>query len=268
MSDSHYASTPPQCVWLLLDVPSMPDLGKRFQKRFGDGGTQIELLADGELDLVREHGPLLVYMTPGSSLSHAFPQEARDWPGLFIVCQAPKEILLAHLRRMLTVRFSDHYKGLLTYYNVQTASYFFDAMDPMTLSRWLGPIDSLMWFGGTWADKVDDIQGRQFVLNPRLDVTPLVDEPRLGAQQEKQLQQCLLERHAYYWSQSMHTDYRKALHYLHEGLRHGFNDSTILDEWLALRARFPAAPLPKELPGEDQRTRIQNLTQIWRGRGS
>ncbi|MGV8918240.1 MAG: DUF4123 domain-containing protein [Pseudomonas sp.] len=265
MSDHHCDAMPPQDLWLLLDVPSMPGLLTRFQKRFADGGTHIELLADTELDLVREYGPLLVCMTPGSSLSHVFPQEAKDWPGLFIISQAPKDVLVAHLRRMLTVRFNDHYKGLLTYYDVQTASYFFDAMDAVELSRWLGPIDSLMWYGGTWVDKVDDIQGRQFVLNPRLDVTPLTDEPRLGPQQEKQLQQCLLERHAYYWSRSACRDYRKTLDYLHEGLRHGFTDSAILDEWLALRSRFPVAPLPQDWPGENQQARFQNLTHYWTG---
>lgn len=264
MKDSNIHFPPmPDNVWLLLDTPSVPGLANRFKKRFGDSSTWTELLAGTDLHLIREQGPLLVYMTPGSPFCHVFPGEAKDWPGLFIVCSGPKEQLLAHLRRMLTVRFSDHYKSLITYYNVQTASYFFDAMDAQELSRWLGPIDSITWFGGTWADKVDDYQGKQFVVNPKLDVTPLAIEPELSLKQEKKLQQCLMERHAYCWSRATCSHYRSTLRHLQEGLRHGFNDSAILDEWLALRSRFPSASFPANLSGDNQRARFDKLSNYW-----
>ncbi|PMZ30080.1 hypothetical protein C1X25_38370, partial [Pseudomonas sp. GW247-3R2A] len=76
--------------------------------------------------------------------------------------------LLEHLRRMLTVTFGLHHRALLSYYNPHTASYFFDACDALELSRWLGPISQLRWFGGTWADRAIGSQGWQQLFNPGL----------------------------------------------------------------------------------------------------
>jgi len=255
----------PDNIWLLLDTPSVPGMAAEFKNRFADSSAWDELLANTDMHLIRDQGPMLVHMTPCNPFSLTCSHELHDWPGLWIVCSATRQELLAHLRRMLIVRFSDHYKSLLSYYNVQTASYFFDAMDPRELSRWLGPIESITWFGGPWSDKVDNTEGRQFVINPRLDVSPLTDEPELSPTQEKKLQQCLLERHAYFWSRTKGSNYRRTLSHLHEGLHLGFNDTTLLDEWLALRARFPSALVPSNLPGDSQQARFKNLAGYWQG---
>jgi hypothetical protein len=76
--------------------------------------------------------------------------DVRHWHGLLLMSDASASTLLAHLRRMLTVSFGLHHRTLLSFYNPQTASYFFDACDARELSRWLGPISQLRWFGGTW----------------------------------------------------------------------------------------------------------------------
>ena len=254
----------PHNKWLLLDTPSVPGLASQLKKRFARTRCH-ELLADTEMHLIRKQGPLLVYLSPDDPFSVVCQKETAEWPGLTIFCSAPTDELLAHLRRMLTVRFSDHYKGLITYYNAQTASYFFDSMDVRELSRWLGPIDSISWVGGTWADKADDYQDRLYLNNPKLDVAPLTAEPQLSVQQEKKLQQCLLERHAYFWSRATDNSYRKTLRHLQEGLRLGFNDPLILDEWLGLRARFPTAPLPSNPADVGQQARFDNVRTYWEG---
>lgn len=259
------SSSDPQHDWLLLDTPGVPGLADRFKQQFGDSHGWDELLADTDLHVIRDQGPLLVHLPLGDPLNNVLPQETAPWPGLRIVCAAPKQQLLDHLRRMLTVRFGGHYKSLLTYYNVQTASYFFDEMDALELSRWLGPIESLMWYGGPWVTKVEDTQGVQSVINPALDVTPLTIEPELGLKQEKKLQQCLIERHAYVWSRATGSNYRKALDHIHEGLRHGFCDSAVLDNWLTLRARFASAAVPPILPGDNPHQRFANLANYWLG---
>ncbi|MEB0041644.1 MULTISPECIES: DUF4123 domain-containing protein [unclassified Pseudomonas] len=251
--------------WLLLDTPGVPGLAERFKQQFGDSHVWDELLADTELHLIRDQGPLLIQLPLGDPLNNVLAQASAPWPGLRIVCAAPKRQLLEHLRRMLTVRFGRHYKSLLTYYNVQTASYFFDAMDPLELSRWLGPIESLTWYGGPWAAKVEDTQGRKSVINPTLSVTPLTVEPELSVRQENNLRQCLLERHAYVWSRATGSNYRTTLDHIHEGLRHGFYDSTVLDNWLTLRARFPSASVPPTLPGDNPQQRFANLANYWLG---
>ncbi|WP_297843629.1 DUF4123 domain-containing protein [Pseudomonas sp.] len=266
MNDDPWRYAPaPHNGWLLLDTLSMPGLVEQFKRRFNDSYAGDELFAHTPLHKVRGQGPLLIRMAPGSPLSQAFPQESEDWPGLIIVCSAPKQQLLAHLRRMLTVRFGEHHKSLLTYYNVQTASYFFDSMDAQELSIWLGPIESLTWYGGPWGDKVDDTQGRQFVVNPNLEVPALTDEPLLSPRQQNKLQQCLLEHHAYTWSYANGSDYRETLHHVHEGLRLGFNISAVLDKWLALRAKFPSAAVPSDLSGDTQQARFKALTNYWQG---
>lgn len=256
----------PENIWLLLDTPSVPGMAAEFKKRFADSSAWDELLANTDMHLIRDQGPLLVHITPYHPFSLTCSYELHDWPGLWITCSATRQELLAHLRRMLIVRFSDHYKSLLSYYNVQTASYFFEAMDPWELSRWMGPIESITWFGGPWADKVDGTEGRQFVVNPRLDVSPLPNQPELSRQQEKKLQQCLLERHAYFWSRARGHSYRRTLSHLHEGRRLGFSDATLLDQWLALRAKFPSAPVPVSLPGDDQQARFDSLANYWQRR--
>ncbi|MDB6048437.1 MAG: hypothetical protein JWR17_1183 [Pseudomonas sp.] len=265
----HWRYAPaPQNAWLLLDTLSTPGLAEQFKRRFDDSYVGDELFAHTQLHPLRDQGPLLIRMAPGSPLSQAFPQESEDWPGLIIVCAAPKQQLLAHLRRMLTVRFSEHLISVLTYYNVQTASYFFDGMDALELSLWMGPMESLTWYGGPWGDKVDDSQGRQFVINPKLNVPVLTVEPTLSLRQQNKLQQCLLERHAYQWNDAAGNHYRETLRHVHEGLGLGFNISAVLDEWLALRAMHPSNSVPSVLYGDTQRARLETLAHYWQGRRS
>jgi Domain of unknown function (DUF4123) len=260
MSDFWVADT----LWLLLDTLSDPTLVDDVKEVFPDARCDA-LFADTEMACIREQGPLLLPISIDEQSVLMSEGQNNVWPGLFIVCPAPRETLLAHLRRMLIVRFSDQHKSLLTYYNVQTASYFFDAMDPDELSRWMGPTESITWFGGPWSDKVDGLHGRQFVVNPKRVVSPLVDEPWLSSRQEKKLQQCFVERHAYDWSRTSGHAYRSTLNHLREGLSYGFNDAALLDEWLTLRAKFPSASVPRQLPGDSPRERFENLSNYWQG---
>lgn len=252
-----------QSGWLLLDTLGMPGVIERFKQRFENGYPWSELFAETELQQLRGQGPLLLRMSPGSPLSAVLQQEPAQWPGLHIVCSVPKQQLLDHLRRMLIVRFGGHYKSLLAYYSVQTASYFFDATDAHELSRWMGPIHSLTWYGGSWSDKAEGIQGRQFVINPALEAAALTVEPALSQKQEAKLQQCLIERHAYFASRGDLGDFQRTLEHVHEGLNHGFNNTVVLDLWLALRARFPKASVPSSLRGSTQQMRFEHLSNYW-----
>jgi hypothetical protein len=149
--------------------------------------------------------------------------------------------LLGHLQRMLTCRFGLHHRALLSYYNRQTASYFFDACDAAELSRWLGPIRQLRWFGGTWADRAIGSQGWQQLRNPGLAVEPLSIEESLTRRQRERLQTCLLEQHIWRWSQSLGTDYATMSSHVQQGLALGFSERTVLDGWLWLRLQHPRA---------------------------
>lgn len=260
MSAVAMPGTTPQ--WLLLDVPSAPGAARLLQEQFAE--VRCFALFEGtELHGLREHGPLLVDLRQSPVLAGLCHLDAGSWPGLLLVSASPVAKLLAHLRRMLLVTLGLHHKALLSYYNPHTASYFFDGCDPRELSCWLGPIRLLRWFGGTWADRAIGSQGWQQLSNPGLPVSALENEHSLSERQQSQLQQCLLERHAWQWSRSTGRDYRLLWGDLQQGLALGFTEQAVLDDWLWLRLQYPNAQPVSGLMGESPRERLEQLRRLW-----
>ena len=251
--------------WLLLDVPGAPRMAALLQDQFV--GLRCFWLFEGtELHPLREQGPALVELRDQAPLLERCYAEPRAWQGLLLESDASVAQLLAHLRRMLMVSVGLHHRALLNYYNPHCASYFFDACDAEELTRWLGPINQLRWFGGTWADRAIGSQGWQQLLNPRLAVSPLAIEENLSVRQQERLQCCLLEQHTWHWSRSTGTDYNRLWSHVQEGLALGFSERPVLDDWLWLRLQCPDA-LPEQvfLPGLSQRERLEHLRRFWQG---
>ncbi|MDO7898424.1 DUF4123 domain-containing protein [Pseudomonas citrulli] len=250
--------------WLLLDVPGAPGVARRLQEQFAQVPARV-LFDDTELRGLREHSPLLLDLRQSAALVSLCHLDPRAWPGLLLISPAPAEQLLAHLRRMLTVTLGLHHKALLNYYNPHTASYFFDGCDPQELSTWLGPINLVRWFGGTWADRAIGSQGWQQLINPGVPVAALENEHSLSERQQRQLQQCLLERHAWRWSCSVERDYQVLWKSLQEGLALGFTEQALLDDWLWLRLQHPSArPVPRAAGGSP-RDYLDQLRRSWQG---
>jgi hypothetical protein len=248
--------------WLLLDVPGSPQTGAILQGSFTHA-RWFWLFEDTELHVLREQGPILVDLRTCPTLVDVCQRNAQHWHGLLLLSEAPVSTLLAHLRRMLTVTFGLHHRALLSYYNPHTASYFFDACDADELSRWLGPISQLRWFGGTWADRAIGSQGWQQLFNPGLAVSPLAVEESLSARQREKLQTCLLEQHAWQWSRSTGTEYTRLWSFQQEGLALGFSERPVLDGWLWLRLQYPdAVPVPP-LSGRTPQERLDDLRNRW-----
>lgn len=248
--------------WLLLDVPSAPQASATLRQAFSQ--AQWFWLFEGtELQALREDGPALVDLRTCPALAELCYSNTQAWRGLLIVSEVPSSQLLAHLRRMLTVTCGLHHRALLSYYNPNTASYFFDACDARELSRWLGPINQLHWFGGTWADRAIGSQGWQQLLNPGLAVSQLAVEECLSPRQRETLQTCLLEQHAWHWSQSTGTDYSRLWFHVQEGLALGFSERPVLDGWLWLRLQYPRASLVPPLSGLTQQERLDSLRNRW-----
>ncbi|MFL1528579.1 DUF4123 domain-containing protein [Pseudomonas sp. O230] len=248
--------------WLLLDVPSAPQASAALQQAFSQ--AQWFWLFEGtELQALREDGPALVDLRTCPALAELCYSQTQAWRGLLIVSEVPSSQLLEHLRRMLTVSCGLHHRALLSYYNPNTASYFFDACDARELSRWLGPISQLHWFGGTWADRAIGSQGWQHLLNPGLAVSPLAVEESLSPRQRETLQTCLLEQHTWHWSQSTGTDYSRLWSHVQEGLALGFSERPVLDGWLWLRLQYPRASLVPPLSGLTQQERLDSLRKRW-----
>jgi hypothetical protein len=248
--------------WLLLDAPGEPRAVTALRQQFAHI-RQFWLFDDTEWQPLREHGPVLVDLNECPALADRCLREPHLWRGLWLVSEASPAQLLEHLRRMLTVTVGLHHRALLSYYNPHTASYFFDACDARELSRWLGPISQLRWFGGTWADRAIGCQGWQQLFNPGLAVNPLGIEEDLGARQRDALQTCLLEQHAWRWSQSTGRDYIHLWSHLLEGLALGFSERPVLDDWLWLRLQYPGAVPLQPLPGITQQERLDSLRDQW-----
>lgn len=248
--------------WLLLDVPSAPRTGALLQRAFPQA-QWFWLFEDTEFHGVLEEGPALIDLRQCPALARACYSQAQVCRGLLIVSDVAPLRLLEHLRRMLVVTLGLHHRALLNFYNPNTASYFFDACDVQELSRWLGPISQLHWFGGTWADRAVGCQGWQHLLNPALAGEPLAIEESLSPRQQEKLQACLLEQHAWQWSQSTGTDYPRLWALLQEGLALGFSERPVLDGWLWLRLQHPQAALVLPLAGITQQERLDSLSRRW-----
>ncbi|KAA0967738.1 DUF4123 domain-containing protein [Pseudomonas sp. ANT_H12B] len=248
--------------WLLLDVPGAPQAGAALQQKFAQA-RWFWLFEGTELQALREHGPALIDLRACPALAESCHSEAHVWRGLLVVSQASSSQLLAHFRRMLTVTFGLHHRALLNYYNPHTASYFFDACDARELSRWMGPISQLRWFGGTWADRAIGSQGWQQLLNPGLAVSPLAVEENLSPRQQEKLQTCVLEHHTWHWSKSTGTDYHSLWGHVQEGLALGFSERRVLDGWLWLRLQHPGALPVQPLSGITQQERLDSLRNWW-----
>ncbi|MGE8066400.1 DUF4123 domain-containing protein [Pseudomonas sp. NPDC089569] len=260
MMTLHAADGGPQ--WLLLDVPGTPSAGVILQQDYARVRS-FRLFEGTEWHGVREQGPILIDLRSCQALAQACRRDASLWPGLLLTSEASAPTLLDHLRRMLTVSVGLHHRALLGFYNPHTASYFFDACDAGELSRWLGPINRVQWFGGTWADRGIGSQGWQQLSNPGLAVSPLEIEENLTRRQHEKLHTCLLEQHAWQWSRSTATDYASLWCYLQEGLTLGFHERAVLDGWLWLRLQHPdAVPVPP-LSGRTPQERLDNLRSRW-----
>ncbi|WP_438300584.1 DUF4123 domain-containing protein [Pseudomonas sp. NMS19W] len=248
--------------WLLLDVVQAPQAMSMLLQGFS-GVTGIKLFDGTEFQPVSEQGPLLIDLreTPVlSALSHTDP---KTWCGLLLGSRASSEVLRDHLQRMLTVTVGLNHRALLNYYNGQTASYFFDACDARQLSQWLGPINWLRWFGGTWADRASGSQGWQQLSNPGLAVEPLPIEQGLTRRQRERLHRCLLDQHVWRWSQATGADYASLSTWFEQGLSLGFSERAVLDDWLWLRLQHPRAVLVQPPPGLTQRARLDHVRRRW-----
>ncbi|WP_445179910.1 DUF4123 domain-containing protein [Pseudomonas sp. McL0111] len=248
--------------WLLLDAPEAPQALSALHQTFADVACW-RLFDATEFQPVSENGPLLVDLRGCPALAALCLSDPHTWRGLLLGSQVPAQSLLKHLRRMLTVSFGLNHRALLGYYNRQTASYFFDACDAEQLSRWLGPIHQLRWFGGTWSDRSIGSQGWQQLRNPQRTVEPLGIEESLTRRQRERLQACVLERHIWCWCQSMGTDFTRMSSHAQQGLALGFSERTVLDDWLWLRLQHPRALLVQTPDGLTQQERLEHLRRHW-----
>ncbi|WP_347505332.1 DUF4123 domain-containing protein [Pseudomonas anguilliseptica] len=220
----------------------------------------IYLFADTDLAAHQEQGPLLLCLS-GSALLDEYRNAPNEWRGLLLSSPQPLEELLAHLRRMLIVSFDGNRKALLRYYDPRVASYFFPACDADSVTPWLGPIQQLIWHGGTWADSAQGLSHWHSLSN--LNGTAVTEQPLLmplNQQQTNALERQQLEHFTYEWLQGQSgMPFSLAWDYLQQGLAASFDEADALQAYLDLRTQYPdhaTHPIP---PAGDTQQRLQQL---------
>lgn len=252
--------------WLLLERTEhlLPELYK-----LGENPNPIRLFDNTELAACEEESPLLIDAQANPSLLAAMQGEPLAWPGLLLETPAIAQDLLTHLRHILFVRFDQERRGVLRYSLPRTASYFFPACDAETLATWLGPIQHLSWYGGSWHEHADGQVAWQHVENLQANLwrpATSTHELHLSATQEQALQRQQGEHFLYqWWERQQRIGFQTAWDYLSAGMQAGFVTADSLSAYLDLRHANPHATPPDVLPpGTDQQrldTLARHLTQ-------
>lgn len=144
-----------------------------------------------------DESPLLINVEGKPEIIRAVEKSPEEWPGLLIRCTQPAETLLAHLRHILFIRFDKVRKGVLRYSLPVTASYFFPACSDEELSTWLGPIEAIAWYGGTWREKAEDSYHWYYRENLNASVIPYDGMLHLSEGQADRLRLQQAERFTY-----------------------------------------------------------------------
>lgn len=248
--------------WLLLERTEhvLPEL-----YRLGENPDPLRLFDDTELAACEEESPLLIAAQANPSLLTAMQNEPLTWPGLLLETSATAQDLLAHLRHILFIHFDQERRGVLRYSRPRTASYFFPCCDAETLTLWLGPIQRLSWYGGTWHEQADGQAAWWHVENQQASLwrpTPRAHELHLSATQEQALQRQQGEHFLYqWWERQRGIDFQTAWHYLSAGLQSGFATAESLSAYLDLRHAQPHATPPDALPQGTDRERLDALAR-------
>lgn len=122
----------------------------------------ILLFEDTDFSAQASQSPLLFTLSGTGEFVRQLANDPDVLTGLFITTQASRTQLLQQLRILLEARFLQGRKALLRYYDPRVASYLLPTCSGSLQARWLGPINEIAWYGGTWDDEFED--GKQWHL--------------------------------------------------------------------------------------------------------
>ena len=248
--------------WLLLERTEqlLPEL-----YRLGEAPDPLRLFDDTELAACEEESPLLVDAQANPSLLTAMQNDPLAWPGLLLETPAVTQDLLTHLRHILFIRFDQERRGVLRYSRPRTASYLFPACDAEALVTWLGPIQRLSWYGGTWQEHADGQAAWRHVENQQANLwrpLPPTHELHLSTTQEQALQRQQAEHFLYqWWEHQRGIGFKTACSYLNAGMQAGFVTADSLSAYLDLRHANPQVTPPDVLPTGTDQQRLDALAR-------
>src|SRR5690554_149725 len=248
----------PLSSYLLLE--HQPDLHEHLFSLSADP-QMVYLYEDTSLQELMLQGPILLPMSSGSPIYQAYAESPDEKPGLLLFSDSPLPEILSCLRHRLIVRFESVRRAVFRYYDPRVASYFFPACTAADMHTWFNPIQSIVWYGGTWANAAEkQFQWHSIVHTPKQNTSPPEEELLLTEVQEKALSQMDCERFVWNWCLQSSSPFRDGMIYLNEGFSLGLTDSEVLIDYLNLRSSSPHLELPdqKTLIGSD----TQRLSQI------
>ena len=182
----------------------------------------------------REQGPKLFSLSADGQMVAALLAQPEAFKGLLLITPHPVEQLIQQLQGMLSVTFSHNRKALLRFYDPLVASYLFSALNVHQLPRWLGPIQELFWYGGTWSDIAS--QGNAWLgLSQTETQASWPDQPELilTDAQERALARQSMEKFAYDWLVRHPGDsFDELLTRIQHGIASGQDEEASLTAWL------------------------------------
>ncbi|RTR03355.1 DUF4123 domain-containing protein [Halomonas nitroreducens] len=102
-----------------------------------------------------EKSPLVVRISASSSLWQAFVDGGSEPPlrGIMVTSRESSASVMAHLRRLLEVTFYGRRRALLRFYDPWIMAVLLGAES--SVARWLGPLEGIYWYGGTFAQRAE-----------------------------------------------------------------------------------------------------------------
>lgn len=251
--------------WLLLDQFSKEISLKQIWKL--SSPKMYYLFDDTSLSEYKEEGPLL-FGGDIKALLADYQTNPTNWHGLIINSSQTEQELIKHLRALLFVTYPPESKGILSYYNIHTASYFSSNTEPAAIATWLGPINSLKWYGGTWQQQANEQLQWYEIENPATQATSSIAEfYPLTEQQQQALTLARQHKYAYDWAESYQQDFNQTYQHLQEAITLDFDEIQYLRQYLELRAKYPQQSIPELIEGTNAQQRLDYLNNTWRIKG-
>lgn len=195
----------------------------------------VKVFEDTVFSAQASQSPILFNVSPSGGLLESLAANPQQLGGLLVTTDGSRVDLLSHLRSLLEVRFQQHRKALLRYYEPRVASYLLPGCTESMQPRWLGPVNAFVWFGGTWVDEYENRLSWQSLSWKGERQSGQQHQPL--ALNEEQLQKMVdqgLERFAWEWLRSNPGNgMGQVMEWIRAGVAAGHDEHGSLTAWLA-----------------------------------
>lgn len=198
------------------------------------------LFAQTPLAGLQEHGPVLISLAAQSSLLGYLRNAPARFQGLLLITPAERSVVLAHLQTLLEVGFDSQRRALLRYYDPLVASYFWPSIEADETATWMGSIQQIFWYGGTWANKAErKLQWYELTQPQQAKPSIHTGHHVLSAKQQQALINQSIEQFAFDWLQvNPPVPFPELMGQIHAGITAGYEDKTSLTAWLDDQNRY------------------------------